>query len=93
MPERRVDDAFLLQMQGYGLTTANILYRLPDHPAILQTYIWQDYDLAPKFPELERFLEFWNRELEGPIFKVEVAHRRLVAPGEWRAVNAVYGMH
>ena len=43
--------AFRRQMAGYGLTTANILYRLPDHPALLQTYIWQDYDLAPRFPE------------------------------------------
>jgi len=46
---------FLLQMQGYGLTTANILYRLPDHPRILQTYIWQEYDLHPHFPELRKF--------------------------------------
>ncbi|MEJ1161069.1 usg protein [Prosthecomicrobium sp. N25] len=93
MPERRVDDAFRLQMEGYGLTTANILYRMPDHPAILQTYIWQDYDLAPKFPELERFLDFWNRELDGPIFKVEVAHQRLVRPGEWRAVSGLFKLH
>lgn len=93
MPERRVDDAFRLQMEGYGLTTANILYRLPDHPAILQTYLWQSYDLAPKFPELEKFLDFWDRELEGPIFKVEVAHKTLVGPNEWRAVKSLYRMH
>ena len=30
-----------LQMEGYRLTTAEILYRMPDHPAILQTFIWQ----------------------------------------------------
>lgn len=93
MPERQVDTAFARQMEGYGLTTANILYRMPDHPAILQTYLWQDYDLAPKFPELEKFLDFWNRELDGPIFKVEVAHKRLVGPGEWRAVNGLFRMH
>ena len=93
MPERHVDDAFRRQMEGYGLTTANILYWLPDHPAILQTFLWQDYDLAPKFPELERFLAFWNRELEGPIHKVEVAHHKLVSPAEWRAVKGLYRMH
>ncbi len=36
-----------LMLKGYGLTTAQILYRLPDHPSLLQTYIWQHYDLAP----------------------------------------------
>lgn len=30
-----------LQLKGYGVTTAHILYRMPDHPAILQTYVWQ----------------------------------------------------
>jgi uncharacterized protein Usg len=74
-------------IDGYGLTTANILYRLPDHPALLQTYVWQQYDLFPRFPALQRFLDFWERELEGPLYSVEVAHRRLLAPTDWRAVT------
>ena len=78
---------FRKQLQGYGLTTANILYRLPDHPALLQTYVWQDYDLAPLFPQLKRFLEFWKRELEGPLHSVTVAHRRLIAAREVRMVT------
>ena len=40
---------FRRQLEGYGLTTANILYRRPDHPWLLQTYVWQDYDLCPTF--------------------------------------------
>ena len=35
-----------LMLKGYGLTTARILYHLPDHPHLLQTFIWQEYDLA-----------------------------------------------
>jgi uncharacterized protein Usg len=58
--------SLLRQLSGYGLTTAHILYRLPDHPVFLQSYLWQDYDLAPDFPELHRFLDFWKRELDGP---------------------------
>ena len=27
------------------LATANILYRRPDYPWLLQTYVWQNYDL------------------------------------------------
>ena len=49
-----VADDFRRQLEGYGLTTAHILYRLPDHPSLLQTYVWQDYDLCPKFPVLNR---------------------------------------
>lgn len=81
---------FQRQLQGYGLTTAHILYRLPDHPAILQTYVWQEYDLAPEFPELARFLNFWKRQIEGVLHSVEVAHRRLITPSEIRKVDASY---
>src|SRR4029453_13558551 len=73
-----VSQDFIRQLEGYGLTTATILYRLPDHPKLLQTFIWQEYDLAPKFPVLHDFLEFWRRELEGPLHSVRVAHSRLI---------------
>jgi uncharacterized protein Usg len=41
---------FACQLNGYGLTTASILYRMPDHRSILQEFIWQGCDLAPRFP-------------------------------------------
>jgi uncharacterized protein Usg len=81
------------QLGGYGLTTAQILYRRPDHPWLLQVYVWQDYDLWPRFPALERFLAFWQRELEGPLHSVTVAHSRLITPAELRAVDGVFRLH
>jgi uncharacterized protein Usg len=78
-----------LQMQGYGLTTAEIHYHLPDHPALLQLYIWQEYDLAPDFPVLKGFLGFWEREIEGALHSIRVAHHRLIRPSEWQAVNGI----
>ena len=85
--------AFRKQLQGYGLTTANIVYRLPDHQALLQTYIWQDYDLAPMFPELRRFLDFWAARLDGPLHSVTVAHRRLISDREVRLITAELLLH
>ncbi len=91
MPETtRVSRDFIKQLEGYGLTTAEILYRLPDHPSLLQAYIWQEYDLAPKFPVLNDFLGFWTRELDGPVVKVTVAHARLIKPYEITAGNGVF---
>lgn len=80
---------FVRQLQGYGLTTATILYGMPDHPRLLQSFIWQEYDLAPRFPVLLKFLDFWKRELEAPLHSVRVAHCGLVKPAEIRAVNGV----
>ena len=80
-------------LEGYGLTTANILYRLPDHPALLQTYVWQAYDLAPAFPKLRGFLDFWREKLEGPLHSVTVAHKRLLSAHEVRTVRAELRLH
>ena len=82
-----------LQLNDYRLTTAQILYRLPDHPSLLQTYVWQDYDLCPRFPALKRFLAFWLETLEGPLHSVTVAHARLIRPAEIRAVNGEFRLH
>jgi uncharacterized protein Usg len=76
-----------LMLEGYGLTTARILYHFPDHPGLLQSYIWQDYDIAPKFPVLLGFIEFWKARLEGPLHSVCFTHNRLIAPNEWRKVD------
>ena len=55
---REVSQDFIKQLAGYGLATARILYHLPDYPELLQTFIWQDYDLPPNFPKLLDFLNF-----------------------------------
>ena len=78
---------FSRQLEGFGLTTANIIYRMPDHPTILQGYIWQRYDLYPHFPELRKFLDFWSRELDGPLHSVTVAHAVMIKPAEFRAIG------
>lgn len=90
---RQASADFVKQVNGYGLTTAHIFYRRPDHPWLLQSYIWQAYDLCPKFPELQRFLEFWRTSLEGPLHSVTVAHSRLIQPAELRAIDGEFRMH
>ncbi len=80
-------------LEGYGLTTANILYRLPDHPVLLQTYVWQSFDIAPLFPKLHDFLDFWHKKLDGPLHSVTVAHRKLLTAGEVRTVTTELRLH
>ncbi len=82
-----------LQLRDYRLTTAQILYHLPDHPGILQTYVWQDMDLAPSYPELRRFLDFWQRELDGKLHSVQVASAATVTAGKWQAPGSFLTLH
>ena len=82
-----------LQLRNYRLTTAEILYHMPDHPNLLQSYIWQELDLAPEFPILRRFLNFWQRELEGKLHSVKVGHTTIITPGELRIAKASFQLH
>ncbi len=82
-----------LQLKDYRLTTAEILYHLPDHPDLLQTYLWQEYDLAPDFPALRKFLDFWRRSLEGKLHSVQVASSRLIHPAQFRLASAYMTLH
>jgi uncharacterized protein Usg len=66
------------QLLGYRITTAEITYRLPDHPSLLQQFIWQELDLPPRFPVLRKFLRFWESNLEGRLFAVRIAATGIV---------------
>lgn len=84
------DRALVLQLQGYGLTTAEIYYFRPDYPSLLQLFAWQEYDAAPDFPVLFEFLAYWRREIAASIHSVRIAHEQLIRPAEWRSVDGVF---
>jgi len=88
-----VDESFAAQLNGFSLTTAEILYRMPDHPSLLQSFVWQDYDLHPEFPKLAKFLDFWSKNLDGKLYRVRVAHKRLIQPSELRLVEGELRLH
>lgn len=77
-----------IQLKDYRLTTAKILYHLPDYPKLLQSYLWQEYDIAPEFPELKKFLGFWTREIDGRLHSVYVASKEIITPGDARFYDA-----
>jgi uncharacterized protein Usg len=87
------DSYFGAQLAGFSLTTAEILYRMPDHPSLLQTYVWQDYDVHPRFPRLKKFLDFWSRNLDSKLHRVTIAHKRLITPAELRLVGGEFRVH
>jgi uncharacterized protein Usg len=88
-----VDRDFDSQLRGWSLTTAEIMYRMPDFRDILQTFIWQDYDLAPRFPRLIKFLDFWSHNLDGPLASVRVSHVGIIGPREFRHIGNEWQLH
>lgn len=81
------------QLQGYRLTTAEIIYRCPDHLSVLQTFIWQEFDLAPRYPELRKFLEFWSTNLDGPLHSVKVMSGELIKSVNMPYADSLHVLH
>ena len=82
-----------MMLKGYGLTTAEMFYHKPDYTHVLNTFVWQDYDLAPDYPRLFKFIEFWRSEIEGPLHSVRFTHRKVISPGEYRHVTGEFHLH
>lgn len=69
-----------LRLNGWRLATAEVLYYMPDHPALLQSFVWQTLDIAPAYPRIHKFLDFWKREIEAVIHSVTLASGETLAP-------------
>jgi uncharacterized protein Usg len=82
-----------LQLRDYRLTVAEILYHMPDHPGLLQSFIWQEMDIAPRYPVLRKFLTFWERELDGQLHSVNISSNPLITPGAYRFVGTELHLH
>jgi uncharacterized protein Usg len=74
----------IYQLHDYRLTTAKIIYHLPDHTHLLQEFVWQDYDLHPRYPVLVKFLNFWTREIDGRLHSVYVAQKKIISAADCR---------
>jgi uncharacterized protein Usg len=81
------------QLDDYRLTTAEILYHMPDAFHLLQSFVWQELDKAPDFPVLHKFLDYWERNLDGKLHSVRIAQVRLIRPAELRAVDGEFRLH
>ncbi|MDP2815533.1 MAG: hypothetical protein Q8O19_02510 [Rectinemataceae bacterium] len=85
---------FELIEKDYRLTTAEILYHMPDFPKLLQAYLWQEFDIAPDFPSLKKFLDFWEKKLDGKLHSVKIASCSLIEPRDcFRHINSQFYLH
>ena len=78
---------------GYRLALAEITFRLPDYPSLLQTFIWQHYDLAPEFPVLRRFLAFWENNLDGELHSVRIDRSDVAGGADFRFAAGEFRLH
>lgn len=80
---------FARQLDGDRLTTAEILYYMPDHPNLLQSFVWQFHDRAPRYPKLHEFLDYWRINIDAVIHSVSIASRETIGPSRTRTARAI----
>ena len=83
------NEELALRLKGWRLATAEVLYYLPDHPSLLQSFIWQTLDLAPTYPRIHRFLDYWRREIDAVIHSVQLATGETLAPAKLQSVSVI----
>jgi len=87
------DTDFSRQMRGQRLTTAEVIYYMPDHPDLLQSFLWQTLDLPPEFPRVQKFLVFWRREIHAVIHSVTCSAAGLVSPARLDVAREIGVIH
>ena len=88
-----MDRSFVAQLNNYRITTAEILYWMPDHQHILQSFIWQNLDVAPQFPKLTQFLEFWQDNIHARVHRIQVSNAALIKPATFRFPGTLQRLH
>jgi uncharacterized protein Usg len=83
------NEELALKLNGWRLATAEVLYYLPDHPSLLQSFVWQTLDLAPSYPRIHRFLNFWRREIDAVIHSVQLATGETLAPAKIQSTDVI----
>ena len=81
------------RLKGERLTTAEVLYYMPDHPALLQRFLWQTLDRSPDYPRIHRFLDYWRREIHAVIHSVQVGGGCLITPARLDIARTVGTLH
>ena len=81
------------QLNGKRLTTVDVLYYFPDQPSLIQSFVWQTLDVAPHFPRMQKFLEYWRREIDAVIHSVTISSAGGVTPAKVAFTKELTVMH
>ena len=59
-------------IEKWTLASVQVIYYIPDFPHIVNEFVWQTDDQRPDFPRIDRFLNYWDRYIDGPIKEVYI---------------------
>ena len=59
-------------LRKWTVATVQVVYYIPDHLHIVNEFMWQTQDQLPEYPRITRFLDYWDKQIDGPIKEVYI---------------------
>ena len=59
-------------LHKWTVATVQVIYYIPDYLSIVQEFIWQTEDQLPEYPRITKFLNYWDKNIDGPIKEVYI---------------------
>ena len=59
-------------IKKWTVASVQVVYYIPDYLHIVNEFVWQTDDQIPDYPRIERFLEYWDKNIDGPIKEVYI---------------------
>ena len=57
----------VVYIRKWTLATVQVIYHIPDHIHILNEFSWQTKDRLPEYHRIHEFLDYWDKNIDGPI--------------------------
>ena len=59
-------------LHKWTVATVQVVYYIPDYLNIVQEFILQTEDQIPEYPRITKFLNYWDKNIDGPIKEVYI---------------------
>ena len=59
-------------LHKWTVATVQVVYYIPDYLNIVQEFMWQTEDQLPEYPRITKFLNYWDKNIDGPIKEVYI---------------------
>ena len=59
-------------LKKWTVASVQVVYYIPDYMNLVNEFIWQTEDQLPEYPRITRFLDYWDKNIDGPIKEVYI---------------------
>jgi uncharacterized protein Usg len=59
-------------LHKWTVATVQVVYYIPDYLHVVNEFMWQTEDQIPNYPRITKFLDYWDKNIDGPIKEVYI---------------------